>query len=593
VSDSSTMATDWSDLTVYTAARIHTMDPGRPHGSAPADAGPGDRAGAMAVAVADGRIVSVGTLDSMAPWLRRHPHTVDDRYAERVLLPGFIDPHTHLRMSGTFMGLNYVGPIDSASPTGVRAGLPDRDAVLNQLRSLASETGTGPDGRPRPVTTWGYDPASQKGHLDRDLLDSISDTVPLWVCSYAPHIVYANTPMIELIGVDDTTDVHGLGRYPDGRLNGWFIETGAVGLAFKPVAGEVYRPGFGREAVDRMGAVTRAAGITTTTDMIWGFESFDGEWADHRAAIDGGTFPLRMLMVPFEPRLRKAFGADMLDYLAAKRAEGDDRLTTHGVKYVNDGSYPSMTLRLGFPGYLDGEEGLTGEIPWAEVYDRMLPFWTAGIQIHSHANGDETVDMTLDVLQRLLHDHPRFDHRFVIEHYCLSTPAQARRLAALGGMASVNAYFVRYRAQMHADSGFGPDRSEATARLGSLERAGATFALHSDFNLVVTPLSPLLAAEIAVTRTGADGTVLAPGERISVDRALRAITVDAAHILRRDDRLGSIEAGKLADLTVLGDDPYEVDPARLGAIEVVDTVLGGVPTSQLAGGSATAAAAGR
>ena len=554
------------DLRVYTAARIHTMDQGRPE--------------ADAVAVAGGRIVSVGSIESMQPWLRRYPHEIDDTYAERVLFPGFIDPHTHLRMSGTFMAIDYVGPVPSAAPGGRREGLPDRDAVLNQLRSLASEASTGDDGRPVPVTAWGYDPAGQRGHLDRDLLDQVSDTVPIWVCAYAPHIVYANTPMIERIGVDDDTVLHGLGRYGDGRLNGWFIETAAVAAAFRPVAAQVYREGFGREAVDRMGAVASAAGITTTADMVWGVEDFEAEWADHRSAIDDGTFPLRLLMVPFEPRLVDKYGDDMLDYLASKRAEGDDRLTTHGVKYVNDGSYPSMTLIPGFPGYLDGEEGLTGEVPWHDLYERMLPFWTNGIQIHSHANGDATVEMTLDVLERLLASHPRFDHRFVIEHYCLSTTDQARRLAALGGMASVNAYFVRYRAQLHADAGFGPDRSEATARLGSLERAGANFAIHSDYNLVVTDLSPLLVAEIATTRIGADGeTVLAPGERISVDRALRAITIDAAHVLRRDHRLGSIEVGKLADFTVLADDPYEVAATDIGSIEVVATVLDGEPTA--------------
>ena len=529
------------DLRVFTAARIHTMDPGRPE--------------ATAVAVAGGRIVSVGSLESMQPWLRRNDHTIDDRYADRILMPGLIDPHTHLRMSGTYMALNYVGPIDSASPTGVRAGLPDRDAVMNQLRSLASEASEGPDGRPRPVIAWGYDPATQQGHLDRDMLDQISETVPILVLAYAPHIVYANSPMIDRIGVDDDTDMHGLGRYSDGRLNGWFIETKAVGEAFKPVTNDVYSEGFGREAIERMGAVAKAAGVTSTTDMLWGFEGFDREWDEHREAMDTGKFPLRLMMVPFEPRLRREYGDGMLDYLASRRAESDDRLSTQGIKYVNDGSYPSMTLRLGFPGYLDGEVGLDGEIPWEDLYDRMLPFWKAGIQIHSHANGDETVEMTLDVLERLQLEHPRFDHRFVIEHYCLSSTAQARRLAALGGGASVNAYFVRYRAQMHADSGFGPDRSEATARVGSLDRAGAFFALHSDFNLVVAPLSPLLVAEIAATRIGADGeTVLAPGERISVDKALRAITVDAAYLLKRDADLGSLEVGKLADLTVLADD---------------------------------------
>ncbi|WP_423922735.1 amidohydrolase [Candidatus Poriferisodalis sp.] len=550
-------------ITVYPAARIRTMDPGRPHASA--------------VAVADGRIVSVGSIESMQPWLRRYPFDVDDRYADKVILPGFIDPHTHLRLSGTYMGLHYVGPIDSASPTGLRKGLPSRDAVLHQLRALVAEHADPSD----PLTAWGYDPASQEGHLDRDMLDAISDTVPMWVCAYAPHIVYVNSPMLELIGVDDGSVGHGLGRYPDGRLNGWFVETEATARATRPVSASIFGPGTGRAAIDRMGAVARAAGVTTTADLVWGMaDGFAPEWDDHAAAIAEGTFPLRIYMIPFEPKLVRSYGSDMLDFLASKRAEGDDRLNTHGVKYVNDGSYPSMTLVMNAPGYLDEDTAHTGEVPWEDMVERMRPFWQAGVQIHSHANGDRTVDMTLDTLAALQAEHPRFDHRFTIEHYCISTPAQAKRLAALGGLASVNVYFVHFRAQLHSDHGFGPDRSEATARLGSLVRAGATFALHSDFNLVVTPLSPLLAAWCAVNRVGADGeTVMAPGERISVDRALRAITIDAAHVLARDDRLGSIEAGKLADLTVLDDDPYEVDPMALRDIAVHDTVLGGEPTS--------------
>ena len=286
-------------------------------------------------------------------------------------------------------------------------------------------------------------------------------------------------------------------------------------------------------------------------------------------------------MIPFEARLTRDFGDEAINFLAGKRLEGDDRLTTHGIKYVNDGSYPSMTLVMNQPGYLDDDTAHTGEIPWENMVDRMRPFWKAGIQIHSHANGDRTVDMTLDTLAALQLEHPRFDHRFTIEHYCLSNPSQAKRLAALGGLASVNIYFVHYRAQLHSDHGFGPDRSEATARLGSLERAGVTFALHSDFNLVVTPLSPLTAAWCAVNRLAADGsTVMAPGERISVDRALRAMTIDAAHVLNRDDRLGSIEVGKYADFTVLDDDPYQVSVEKLNRISVHDTVLEGIPVAK-------------
>ena len=551
------------DITVYSAAQVHTMDPGRPQASA--------------VAVSGGKIVSVGSIESMQPWLRRYPYSIDDRYRDKVLMPGFIDPHTHLRLSGTYMGLDYLGPIDSAAPGGIRKGLPNRDAVLNQLRALVAEH----DDPNIPITAWGYDPASQAGHLDRDMLDQISDSVPIWVIAYAPHIVYANTPMIEMIGVNDDSVGHGIGRYPDGRLNGWFVETEATALAARPVAKQVYGPNAGRAAIDRMGAVAKGAGVTTTADLVWGMaDGFEPEWNDHVSAISEGTFPLRIFMIPFEPKLVKEFGSEMLQFLESKRAEGNDRLNTHGVKYVNDGSYPSMTLVMNEPGYLDEDGAHTGEVPWEDMVDRMLPFWKAGVQIHSHANGDRTLDMTLDTLESLQRIHPRFDHRFTIEHYCISSPAQARRLAALGGQASVNIYFVHFRAQLHSEHGFGPDRSEATARLGSLQRAGAPFALHSDFNLVVTPLSPLLAAWCAVNRLGADGeTVMAPGERISVDSALRAITIDAAYILNRDDRLGSIEVGKHADFTILNDDPYEVATEKIKDIEVHDTVLEGEPTN--------------
>lgn len=533
------------------------MDPGRPV--------------ADAVAISDGKIVSVGSIESMQPWLRRVPHDIDETFSDKVILPGFIDPHTHLRLSGTYMGLNYVGPIDSTDPNGKPLkGLPNRNAVLSRLNSLTRD-------RTEAVVAWGYDPGMQGGHLDRDLLDEISSEVPIWVIAYAPHIVYTNTPMIKRIGVDENTRVHGVGRYSDGRLNGWFIETEATALASRPVKKEVFGKGFGLASLQLQGRVAVKSGVTTTADMIYGIDSFEREWEDHSTAIEQGLLPLRVLLVPFESRLRKQFGDEFLSAYESMNNRSTDRLAIHGVKFVNDGSYPSMTLRLNFPGYLDGEVGLTGEVPWEDMFDRMLPFWRSGIQIHSHANGDETVDMTLNTLNALQNAAPRFDHRFTVEHYCISTPAQARRLAALGGLASVNPYFVHYRSQIHADRGFGPDRTESTARLRSLVDAGATFALHSDYNLVVAPMHPLTAAWIAVNRVAADGeTIVGPGERISVDRAIRAITVDAAYVLNRDDSLGSIEVGKYADFAVLDDDPYEVRPGALKDIRIHGTVLAGI-----------------
>lgn len=548
-----------ADLTVFTGRKVITMDPGRPV--------------AEAIAVKNGRIVSVGTLKSMQPWFDRFTYEIDDTFADKVILPGFIDPHTHLGSSGSYLALNYVGPIDSPGPNGINRALTSRAEVLERLRQL-NRAMPNPD---RPLFAWGFDPAIQGGHLHRDELDTISTTRPIWILAYAPHFIYTNTPMLDRLGVTDRTNIHGVGKDANGRLNGRFVEVEAMHIALSPFRDEIMRPDTARDGLRMLGEVAKRAGVTTTADLAFGFGSFETEWKMHQTVVPDRSFPLRMALVPLESAIHRAHGADAVEFVKRLAENNTDKLFFHGIKFLSDGSYPAMSLRLRFPGYLDGSNGLRGDIPWHELADRMLPYWKAGIQIHAHANGDETIDVTLDALARLQELHPRFDHRFTIEHYCISAPYQARRLKALGGLASVNNYFVHYRGQIHDRQGFGPDRAEATARLGSLEREGVVFALHSDFSLVVAPMHPLTAVWIAVNRIAADGeTVLAPGERIGVDRALRAITIDAAHVMRLDHDLGSIEVGKLADFTILDENPYEVDAISLRDIPIWGTVLGGV-----------------
>ncbi len=550
---------DSSPITVFAARSIVTMDRGRPS--------------AQAVAVKDGRVLSVGTLASMQPWLQRQPYVIDDTFRDQVLLPGFIDPHTHFGMSGAFLGLHYVGPIDSPGPRGINPGLESRAAVLAHLRKLHESM---PD-RQQPLFAWGFDPAVHGGQLHRDELDAISRERPLWVLSYAPHFVYTNSPMLQRLGATADMTLHGLGRDPDGRLNGRFVEVSAIQFALTPFREEVMRPDRNEDALRMLGDAAKRAGVTTTADMAFGFTDLEKEWREHAKVVRSPSFPLRMVLVPLESMIHKQHGADSVQFVASLASRSDDKLRFHGIKFINDGSYPAMSLRLKFPGYLDGGNGLRGDVPWEELAQRMYPYWERGIQIHAHANGDEAIDAVLDALAALQERKPRFDHRYTIEHYCLSTPDQARRLKALGGAASVNNYFVHYRSLLHSQQGFGPDRAEATARLGSLEHEGVVFALHSDFSLVVVPMHPLTAVWTAVNRIAADGeTVVAPGERIGVERALRAVTIDAAYVLGLDSELGSIEVGKAADFTVLAEDPLEVSPERIRDIDVWGTVLSGV-----------------
>jgi predicted amidohydrolase YtcJ len=429
-----------------------------------------------------------------------------------------------------------------------------------------------------PLLAWGFDPGMQGGHLHRDELDLISRERPVAILSYAPHFVYANSAMLKLLGADESLRMHGVGRDADGRLNGRFIEMEALNYALAPLRGHFVGKDKQALGLRRMAQVAQHAGVTTTADMLFGARNFESEWRLQNSVVSDPAFPLRMVLVPYEGAIRKRFAEDAAACVADLEARATDKLRFHGVKFFSDGSYPAMSLRVRPPGYLDGGNGLRGDIPWDQLAERMLPFWKAGVQIHAHANGDEAIDAVLNALAKLQSIHPRFDHRLTIEHYCISTPDQARRLKALGGLASVNCYFVHFRSLIHSEQAFGPDRAEATARLGSLEREGVTFALHSDFSLVVAPLDPLLSVWIAVNRLAADGvTVQAPGERIGVERALRAVTIDAAYVLGMEREIGSLEVGKFADFSVLSDDPTAVDRSAIRDLRVWGTVLGGHP----------------
>ena len=162
-----------SDITVFTARKIVTMDPGRPTGNA--------------VAVKDGRILSVGTLETLKPWLDRYPHKIDETFAEKIIMPGLIDPHTHFHWSGWVVGLEYVGPIDS--PNGIDRAVRGREGVIARLKELDRQL----EDPEQPIFAWGFDPAFHGGHLDRAILDEISTKRPIWVLAFAIHYLYVNS----------------------------------------------------------------------------------------------------------------------------------------------------------------------------------------------------------------------------------------------------------------------------------------------------------------------------------------------------------------------------------------------------------------
>ena len=197
-------------------------------------------------------------------------------------------------------------------------------------------------------------------------------------------------------------------------------------------------------------------------------------------------------------------------------------------------------------------------------------YWDAGYQIHIHQNGDAGLDLVLDNLEANINRNPREDHRTVIVHFGFSRLDQVDRLAELGAIVSANPFYPVVLADRYSEVGIGPERAQEMVRLGDLVRADISLSLHSD-----TPMAsgqPLRLMSNAVNRITVNGNVAGPAQRISAERALRAVTLDAAYSLRMEDEVGSIMPGKLANFTVLFENPLNVSTQMIKDVKIWGTV---------------------
>ena len=541
-----------ADLVVYTAKKIITMEPAL--------------AEATAVAVQDGRIIAVGSLDSLQPLLDSRAGTIDRSLQEKIVLPGFIDPHVHPTLPAVLTQFPFLAPDSWALPTGEFPGATNPAAYEARLKVLAASHANAD----LPFIAWGYHPLWH-GEIYRDTLNDWFGDQPVMIWHRSFHELIANDAALALLGI---TEADTLGHDETNWERGHFWENGLKAIIGK--LGFLFEPQrFGGGMLNFLEMVHRG-GITTVMDMGTGiFGNPTQEIALIRHTAESSAAPARIVLTPI-----------ITDFLARGKTpqqaiveidewrKGDSHRVTVGrhFKLMLDGAIFSGLSQMGPPGYLDGHEGqwmapLATNTQWAQT------FWDEGYQIHAHTNGDKSADAFIDILGTLQTNTPRQDHRFTLEHFAYTTEDQNRKLKAMGAVVSANPYYHYILSDIYSGAWLGPDRGAQMVRLGSLERLGVPFALHSDSPMA--PLSPLTLAWTATNRVTINGNLRAPAERISLDAALRAITIDAAWIMGWEDRIGSIRAGKLADFTVLESDPYSVDIRELNKIKVWGTVFEG------------------
>ncbi|MGP9814292.1 amidohydrolase [Rhodopseudomonas sp. NSM] len=537
------------DTVVYSARSIITMNPSRPT--------------ATHVAVRDGRIVATGTADELCAGGAR----LDDRFADKVLMPGFVEGHSHI-MEGLMWQLPYIGAFDRRSPEGrIVAGVADIDAIVARLQQAEAQLQE-PNA---PLFAWGFDPLHIGGKmLTRQDLDRVSTTRPVIVVHASFHINNVNTTTLERAELLHATNTSGVVAGADGLASGELQGIPARMRLFRSLGNNPQTGNITAADVARYAASCCVQGVTTVTDL---HNDMSDQTVDvYRTATEAADFGMRLVpalaAVSHTPEQGVA-------KIAALREGGNDRLHYGIVKLVVDGSIQGFTARLRWPGYHNGAANGLWYIAPEELPRIVGAYHRAGIQLHIHTNGDEATELALDAIEAAQIETPRPDHRHTLQHCQMADAAQFRRMKALGVCANLFANHVYYWGDSHYDLTMGPERAARLDATGTAQRIGVPFAIHSD--APVTPLAPLFTAWCAVNRVTSGGRVLGRDtEALTVEQALAAITIGAAYTLKMDHLVGSIETGKFADFVVLEDHPLEVAPERLKDIAIWGTVVGGV-----------------
>jgi hypothetical protein len=507
------------------------------------------------VAIRGDRILHVGRTEELPDW--RGSRTECINVGGGTILPGFIDAHLHLSIMAEMATQIDVGPGSAGSFAEVKQRIKEEAQRL-------------------PDTTWirafGYDDTKLSGTpLTRRDLDAVAPRHPVYISHVSVHWGLTNTPGLERGGIgEETPDPPGghLGRDPDsGRLNGLLFEEAAFRYGIEALcSGERVTPPPSSAAfsqgIRQVADLYLKAGITSVHDALATPRFFEVcqqlRREDH--------LPLRIYGLLAEKYL------DTFEASGLRSGFGDEWLRLGAVKLIADGAIAGRTACLkepyGDPALGTGILVLTAE----QIRDRIYRAHEAGFQVAIHANGDRAIEIVLEAFEAALAKKPRADHRHRIEHCSLVTEDILRRMRRSELLAiPFGSYVWAHGEKLLAF--YGPERVNRLFTHRDFLDHGIALAGSTDNPC--GPHEPLLAIQSCVTRRGQDGTLLGGKQRISLMEALRMYTLGSAYASFEEHLKGSLKAGKLADIAVLGEDITRVPPEEIRNIPVRWTLVGG------------------
>ncbi|HEX4546016.1 MAG TPA: amidohydrolase [Candidatus Acidoferrum sp.] len=501
---------------------------------------------AQAVAIVRGRFLAVGSdrdvLNLAGPGIRKMD------LGGKTVTPGFIDAHSHPAAAG----LSHLRMVD--------CDLRSISAIQAALRERALKTPPG-----EWVLGFKYDDTKTEDGRPLSIsdLDAAVPDHPAHVEHRGGHTVYANSLAFQKAGIDARTPDPPGGKIDHdpatGKLSGRVAES-AQQFFEKAIPMNFTRDDH-REGVKLISKMLARTGITSAHEA----QGTPDDLRAYQDARESGDLLYRAYCL---------INFHYLDSMIAagnRTGLGDEWVRVGAIKLVCDGSISERTARLSSP--YEGRPNDYGILVMTdeELYTHGQKAHLAGWQIGTHANGDVGIDTTLRVYERLQKESPRRDPRFRLEHCTVVNDDLIARIKALGAIPTPFSTYVYYHGEK--------------MRYYGAERLNHMFALRSFLDAGIRPTQasdyppgefiPMMALQSEVTRTDMKGNTWGPKQRITVEEAIRVGTLNGAYASYEENLKGTIEAGKLADLVVLGRDPLKENPRTLITIPVERTMAGG------------------
>jgi predicted amidohydrolase YtcJ len=522
---------------IITNAKIWTVDASQPL--------------AQAVAVLEDRIVAVGSNAAVDAW--RGPNTKVIDAAGKLLLPGFNDAHVHFVSGGE--QLDNVQLKDVTNPQEFARRIAERAKITPQ--------GEWVQGGNWDETKW-----NPPNMPTKEMIDALTPDTPVFVSRYDGHMGLANSVALRLAGITaQTPDPPGGTIVHDAQGN----PTGALkDAAMDPIYKVIPPLSHDRrvKVVKRALAYAASVGVTSVQHM----ETSYADIAVYSELLRRGELTTRIYVAPLITHV------DDQVKLGIGHAFGGPYLRIGAVKAYADGSLGSGTAYFYEPFLNQGtNRGLLADEmhPISLMRDRYMKADAAGLQICTHAIGDEGISTILDLYTDVIKAHGEADRRLRIEHAQHMAAKDFERFAQLHVIASVQPYHAIDDGRF-AESHIGHDRASRTYAFRTFLDHGVRLAFGTDWE--VAPLDPVLGLYAAVTRATLDGknpNGWFPEQKLTVAESVEAYTMGSAYAEFQEKEKGSITAGKLADMVLLSDDIFTIAPENIQYVKVLKTIVGG------------------